>query len=209
MMLDLIGVRVESLFRLHTVSQRPHATHFRGSKPSLKTVTGCLDHVLRYVGGDAVAVDAPEGDRLLRLDDELRLDGLVLVRYAPRVRALHDAHDLLGHLDHELLGHVEVPDDVDGRVGGDERDLVELLRVQLPVLDLDYVLPAGLLARHMHQDAHCGVDVLLDAYDPEDLQGRADLDVVYHGAVPDGRDLELLHSTAPRTIARRAIRTGT
>jgi len=36
MMLEVIGVSTESLFKLHTVSHRPHAMHFSGSKSSLR-----------------------------------------------------------------------------------------------------------------------------------------------------------------------------
>src|SRR2546427_3287892 len=158
---------------------------------------------------DPVAVPAGAAGRVPRPHEEVRLHGFPQVRDAVRVPALQDPHGPIRQPHEVLLRHVVVPDHVHARPRRDQRDLVDLPRAQLPVLHLHDVLPPHRLRRDMHRDGHRGRDALVDPQDLEDLQRHPRGDMVDHGPVLDRRHPELPHPPTPRTISRRAIRTGT
>ena len=67
-------------------------------------------------------------------------DGFIGVGDAPRVRAADKTFDQDRDLHSFLLADLEVPDDIDGGPGRDERDAVDLFLGQFPVRELDDIL---------------------------------------------------------------------
>src|SRR5271157_2375655 len=100
-----------------------------------------------------VAVGAREDHWTPFRDLELALDRLGLVRDAVRIGAPQDADDAVRKVDRPLLLHLEVADDRDRRLGGDEGDGVHLTGRELHVLDLHDVLPAELPRTDPDRDA--------------------------------------------------------
>src|SRR5271157_113038 len=137
-----------------------------------------------------LTVGTPEQHGVRRLDGEPGAHGLVAVGNTVWVAALDHADHRSRHGDPELFHDLEIPDDVNGRPGGDQRDGVHFLGLQLPVLDLYHVLTAHGPAGDVHEHAHHGACM---AADPEDLQYvkcLPGLDMVDHGPVVDGLDPE-------------------
>lgn len=120
---------------------------------------------------------------------EPALDRFVGVGDAPRIRAPDHAKEHLRDLDPHLLADQIVPDDVDRGMWGDEGDAVDLLGAEFALLDLDDVLLARLLARHIGGDGEALVGRPGDPEDLEDIEGLACGDVVDHRPVPDRTDL--------------------
>src|SRR5512136_92128 len=171
---------------------------------------GSSDDVARDVLRDhPVAVTAVEP---LPENLEGRFDGLVRIGDAPRVGALHHALDNPGDVHPLLLDDLVVPDDVDGRMGGDEGDPVHLLLPEFPALDLEDVLFSLLPARHVCRDGEGLGGRARDPEDGEDVQRLPRRDMVDDRPVLDLADEEgpvLLSRGHPITSERRAIRTGT
>ena len=99
--------------------------------------------------------------------------------------------DELRQLQLVFLHHGEVFDDVDGRLGGEQCQLVGLLRGQAGVLYLDEILLAQRAGFQVETDGDplLGLDQLEQL---EDLDALAGGDVVDDGAVTDGFDLQLI-----------------
>src|SRR5439155_204738 len=110
--------------------------------------------------------------------------------------------------DAAFLRHVVIPDHVHRRGRRDHGDLLDLAGLELPVLDLDDVLPPHRAARDMHGDRDRRGHGIPDAEDLQDLQGAAGRDVIDHRPVLDRRDSELLHSPPPKIRSSKAMRTG-
>src|SRR5881296_46816 len=157
----------------------------------------------------AVAVLAKDAKRILRSDDERRLDRLADVRDAVRIRASEDADRSVRKSEGAFLRDIVVADHVHRGRRSDERDLVELPTAKFAVLDLDDVLPAHRLTRHVHRDGHRRRHSVPDAEDLQDLQGEPRRNMINHGPVLDRGDAEFPHAPSPRIRSRSAIRTGT
>ena len=110
------------------------------------------------------------------------------IGYAVGILAAHHAHDLIGQIHRSLLYHLAVTNDIDGGRRSDQCDPVQLLLSQLPVLDLDYILLAQLLALHIHHHGHSSSSGAGYAQDLEDVQRLTTGNMIDDRSIIDGLD---------------------
>ncbi len=90
-----------------------------------------------------------------------------MVRHALRVAALRHPVDLLRHDKFPLFHHLEVADDVDGRLRGYEGQLVKVLVLEELVLNLDDTLLPEEFAGEVYTDGN----LVLDSLEIEYVEG--------------------------------------
>jgi len=115
-------------------------------------------------------------------------DRFVGVGDAPRVRAADKTFDQGWYLHPFLLADLEVPDDINGCTGGDERNTVDLLLGQFPVRELDDILAPHVPALDIGRYREGFLGRAGNPQDLDDVEGFASVNVVDHRAVLDPPD---------------------
>lgn len=115
-------------------------------------------------------------------------DRLIGVGDAARVRAPDKTFDQGRDLHSFLLAHLEVPDDIDGGAGGDERNAVDLLLGQFPVREFDDILVPHVPALDIGRNRESFLGCPGDPQDLDNVQGFSRVNMVDDGAIPDPPD---------------------
>ena len=135
---------------------------------------------------------------------------MLLVADAVAIGAFYDAAQRSGQANVMLSRDLEIFDDVDRGLGGNYGNFLQSFFIQHLILDLDDVFMGQCAGGDVHGHHHRMGDGGADAQDAQHGQGHARPDMIYHRALSDTRDFQLLaHASSPfRSSCRSAIRTG-
>ena len=125
-------------------------------------------------------------------DTELCFHRFPWVRYTGRVVALHHPSDCWRQLNNFLRDHRIIPNYVDRRIRGDQRNFINFGRLQFSVLDLDDIFVVMSFALDVNRGTNDFAVFPINAKYHENLQRIAWRDVIDDGAVLDLPYVQLL-----------------